>query len=124
MSNPYFTFASRPTNKTSKHNSMAEETKKTEEKDQTIPSWLFPVLTGLASLGSNYVLWVKPLQDAFKTLSDEIEELRAEVKELKHERKERDEKEELDGSDEGLLRYNRNKSFKRSTSKRNIITLR
>ncbi|MBS1634311.1 MAG: hypothetical protein JST26_00215 [Bacteroidetes bacterium] len=103
---------------------MAEETKKTEEKDQSIPSWLLPVLTGLASLGGNYILWVKPLQDAFKALSEEIEELRAEVKELKLERKEREEKEELDGSDDGLLQYNRNKSFKRSTSKRNITTLR
>lgn len=104
---------------------MAEETKKTEEKDQAIPSWLLPVLTGLASLGGNYILWVKPLQDAFKALSEEIEGLRAEVKELKRERKEREEKEELDGLDEdGLLRYNRDKSFKRSTHKKNITTLR
>lgn len=103
---------------------MAEETKKTEEKDQSIPSWLLPILTGLASLGGNYILWVKPLQDAFKALSEEIEELRAEVKELKLERKERDEKEELDGSDDGLLQYNRSKSFKRSASKRNVTTLR
>lgn len=105
---------------------MAEETKKTEEKDQGIPSWLLPVLTGLGSLGGNYILWVKPLQDAFKTLSDEIEELRAEVKELKRERKEREEQDELDGSDDdGLLRYRRrDKSLKRSTHKRNVTTLR
>ena len=111
---------------------MAEETNpsasragKTEEKDQSIPSWLLPVLTGLASLGGNYILWVKPLQDAFKTLSDEIEDLREEVKELKRERKEWEEKEKLDGlEDDGLLKRNHDRSFKRSTSKRGITTLR
>jgi len=104
---------------------MAEETKKTEEKDQGIPSWLLPVLTGLASMGGNYILWVKPLQDAFKKLNDEIEELREEVKELKHERKEREEKEKLDGLEsDGLIKRNSNRSFDRSTGKRSITTLR
>jgi len=104
---------------------MAEETKKTEEKDQSIPSWLLPVLTGLASLGGNYILWVKPLQDAFKAMSGEIEELREEIKELKRERKEREEKERLDGlEDDGLLKRNHNRSFNRSTGRRNVTTLR
>jgi hypothetical protein len=111
--------------RTSNHNPMAEETKKTEEKDQGIPSWLLPVLTGLASMGGNYILWIKPLQDAFKKLSDEIEDLREEVKDLKRERKEREEREELDGlEDDGLLKRNHDRSFKRATGKRNITTLR
>ncbi len=101
---------------------MAEEKQKTEEKDQGVPSWLLPILTGLASLGGNYILWVKPLQDAFKTLNDQIEELREEVKELKRQRKK---EEDLDGLEEDeLLHLNRNRSLSQSKRKKNIASLR
>lgn len=79
----------------SKHKKMAEEKKTTEAKesretkDASVPEWLMPILTGLGSLGGTYALWVRPLQEGLKKMSEEIQNLKEEVAELKHQSKKR-----------------------------------
>lgn len=73
---------------------MAEENTKTgsaqEEQGKGIPSWLTPLLSGLGSMGGSYMLWVKPLQDNFKAMAEQIETLKDEIREIKHKQKEVD----------------------------------
>lgn len=73
---------------------MAEENTKTgsaqEEQEKGIPSWLTPLLSGLGSMGGSYMLWVKPLQDKFKAMAEQIETLKDEIREIKHKQKEVD----------------------------------
>lgn len=74
---------------------MAEENTKTGsilEGDQGkgIPSWLVPILSGLGSMGGSYMLWVKPLQDNFKAMAEQIEDLKDDIREIKQKQKEVD----------------------------------
>jgi hypothetical protein len=59
-------------------------------KDKGVPSWLAPLLSGLGSMGGSYMLWVKPLQDNFKAMAEQIETLKEEIKEIKQKQKEVD----------------------------------
>lgn len=73
---------------------MAEENTKTgsaqEEQEKGIPSWLVPILSGLGSMGGSYMLWVKPLQENFKVMAEQIETLKDDIEEIKHKQKEVD----------------------------------
>lgn len=73
---------------------MAEENTKTgsaqEEQEKGIPLWLTPLLSGLGSMGGSYMLWIKPLQDNFKAMTEQIETLKDEIREIKHKQKEVD----------------------------------
>lgn len=98
---------------------------KTENKDEGMPAWVMPILSALGSMGGSYMLWVKPLQDSFKAMSDQIEELREEVRELK--RQGTRETQELEGEDEEddyLLPRRKLRPVKTSSSKRNTLSLR
>lgn len=59
-------------------------------KDKGVPSWLAPLLSGLGSMGGSYMLWVKPLQDNFKAMAEQIETLKEEIEEVKQKQKEVD----------------------------------
>lgn len=59
-------------------------------KDKGVPSWLAPLLSGLGSMGGSYMLWVKPLQDNFKAMGEQIETLKEELDEVKQKQKEVD----------------------------------
>jgi hypothetical protein len=61
-----------------------------ENESKGIPSWLTPLLSGLGSMGGSYMLWVKPLQDNFKAMAEQIETLKDEIREIKHKQKEVD----------------------------------
>ena len=61
-----------------------------ENDSKGIPSWLTPLLSGLGSMGGSYVLLVKPLQDNFKAMAEQIETLKDEIREIKHKQKEVD----------------------------------
>jgi hypothetical protein len=61
-----------------------------ENDSKGIPSWLTPLLSGLGSMGGSYMLWVKPLQDNFKAMAEQIETLKVEIREVKHKQKEVD----------------------------------
>lgn len=61
-----------------------------ENDSKGIPSWLTPLLSGLGSMGGSYMLWVKPLQDNFKAMAEQIETLKDEIREIKHKQKEVD----------------------------------
>jgi len=98
---------------------------KTENKEEGMPAWVMPILSALGSMGGSYMLWVKPLQDSFKAMSEQIEELREEVRELK--RKNNCEAEELDGEDEEkdyLLPRGKLRPVKTNPSKRKTLSLR
>ena len=41
-------------------------------------------------MGGSYMLWVKPLQDNFKAMAEQIETLKDEIREIKHKQKEVD----------------------------------
>ena len=102
---------------------MAEE-KKTmeakeskETKDQSVPEWLLPILTGLGSLGGTYALWVKPLQEALKKMSEEIQTLKDDAAELKHQLKKRrsvQEEEDNEEEDDDFIPTHQNKPVKRA----------
>ena len=73
----------------------AEEGKKvsdiiSDKSEKGIPDWLMPILSGLGSMGGSYMLWVKPLQDNFKAMAEQIETLKDEIREIKHKQKEVD----------------------------------
>ena len=74
----------------------AEENTKTNSilddlsKEKGVPSWLAPLLSGLGSMGGSYMLWVKPLQDNFKAMAEQIETLKDEIREIKQKQKEVD----------------------------------
>jgi hypothetical protein len=95
----------------------------TENKEEGMPAWVMPILSALGSMGGSYMLWVKPLQDSFKAMSDQIEELREEVRELKGKRK----PEKFEGEDEEedyILPSRKLRPVKTSSSKRNTLSLR
>ncbi len=104
---------------------MTTENKSTENKEDGMPAWVMPILSALGSMGGSYMLWVKPLQDNFKAMSDQIEELREEVRELK--RKNNREAEELEGEEEEddyLLPSRKLQPVKSNSSKRKTLSLR
>lgn len=73
----------------------AEENTKTSnilegDQDKGIPSWLVPILSGLGGMGGSYMLWVKPLQDNFKAMAEQIEDLKDDVAEIKQKQKQVD----------------------------------
>lgn len=73
----------------------AEENTKTSnilegDQDKGIPSWLVPILSGLGSMGGSYMLWVKPLQDNFKAMAEQIEDLKDDIAEIKQKQKQVD----------------------------------
>ena len=55
-----------------------------------MPSWLVPILSGLGSMGGSYMLWVKPLQDNFKAMAEQIEDLKDDIAEIKLKQKQVD----------------------------------
>lgn len=98
---------------------------KTENKEEGMPAWVKPILSALGGMGGSYMLWVKPLQDSFKAMSEQIEELREEVRELK--RNEKGKSKEFEGEDEEddyLLPGRKLRPVKASSSKRNTLSLR
>ena len=73
----------------------AEESKKvsdiiSDKPEKGIPDWLMPILSGLGSMGGSYMLWVKPLQDNFKAMAEQIEDLKDDISEIKQKQKEVD----------------------------------
>ncbi|CAN5645835.1 hypothetical protein BH11BAC2_BH11BAC2_11240 [soil metagenome] len=60
------------------------------KQEKAIPDWLMPILSGLGSMGGSYMLWVKPLQDNFKAMAEQIEDLKDDVEEIKQKQKEVD----------------------------------
>lgn len=60
------------------------------DQDKGIPSWLVPILSGLGSMGGSYMLWVKPLQDNFKAMAEQIEDLKDDIAEIKLKQKQVD----------------------------------
>lgn len=60
------------------------------DQEKGIPSWLVPILSGLGSMGGSYMLWVKPLQDNFKAMAEQIETLKDDIEEIKQKQKEVD----------------------------------
>lgn len=98
---------------------------KTENKEEGMPAWVMPILSALGSMGGSYMLWVKPLQDSFKAMSEQIEELREEVRELKRNKKHKSrEFEGEDEEDDYLLPSRKLHPIKTSSSKRNTLSLR
>ena len=98
---------------------------KTENKEEVIPAWVASILSALGGMGGSYMLWVKPLQDSFKAMSEQIEELREEVRELK--RNEKGKSKEFEGEDDEddyLLPNRKLRPVKTSPSKRNTLSLR
>lgn len=73
----------------------AEESKKvsdiiSDKQEKGIPDWLMPILSGLGSMGGSYMLWVKPLQDNFKAMAEQIEDLKDDIAEIKQKQKQVD----------------------------------
>lgn len=73
----------------------AEESKKvsdiiSDKPEKGMPDWLMPILSGLGSMGGSYMLWVKPLQDNFKAMAEQIEDLKDDIREIKQKQKEVD----------------------------------
>ena len=60
------------------------------DQEKGIPSWLVPILSGLGSMGGSYMLWVKPLQDNFKAMAEQIETLKGDIEEIKQKQKDVD----------------------------------
>jgi hypothetical protein len=60
------------------------------KQEKAIPDWLMPILSGLGSMGGSYMLWVKPLQDNFKAMAEQIEDLKDDIEEIKQKQKEVD----------------------------------
>ena len=60
------------------------------KQEKGMPDWLMPILSGLGSMGGSYMLWVKPLQDNFKAMAEQIEDLKDDIREIKQKQKEVD----------------------------------
>jgi hypothetical protein len=111
--------------KPSKRDQMTTESKSTENKDEGMPAWVMPILSALGSMGGSYMLWVKPLQDSFKAMSEQIEELREEIHELKQPRKtKQDVLDDTDDDDDYFLPSKKIRPVNMNSSKRNTISLR
>lgn len=50
-----------------------------------IPDWLKHLLTGAGSLGANYFLFIKPLQDKMDMMQKEISQQKDKIKDLENE---------------------------------------
>lgn len=50
-----------------------------------IPDWLKHLLTGAGTLGANYLLFIKPMQDKMETMNLEITKQESRIKELEKE---------------------------------------
>ena len=61
-----------------------------DKEEKGMPDWLMPILSGLGSMGGSYMLWVKPLQDNFKAMAEQIENLKDDIAEIKQKQKEVD----------------------------------
>jgi hypothetical protein len=61
-----------------------------DKQEKGMPDWLMPILSGLGSMGGSYMLWVKPLQDNFKAMAEQIEDLKDDIREIKQKQKEVD----------------------------------
>ncbi len=61
-----------------------------DKEEKGMPDWLMPILSGLGSMGGSYMLWVKPLQDNFKAMAEQIEDLKDDIAEIKQKQKEVD----------------------------------
>ena len=116
-----------------------------ENDSKGIPSWLTPLLSGLGSMGGSYMLWVKPLQDNFKAMAEQIETLKDDIREIKHKQKEVDRnfsnklklamegiesekskrfddtKEEDDDEDELIIPSKKEKQIKPAKAKKSIL---
>ncbi len=51
----------------------------------TIPDWLKHLLTGAGSLGANYFLFIKPLQDKMEEMQKQISQQKDKIKDLENE---------------------------------------
>lgn len=104
---------------------MTTENKSTENKEEGMPAWVTPILSALGSMGGSYMLWVKPLQDSFKAMSEQIEELREEISDLKQQQKNKqDSLNGVDDDDDHFLPSKKIRALKMNSSKRNTISLR
>lgn len=61
-----------------------------DKTEKGMPDWLMPILSGLGSMGGSYMLWIKPLQDNFKAMAEQIEDLKDDIREIKQKQKEVD----------------------------------
>ena len=110
--------------KPSKREHMTSENK-AENKEEGMPTWVTPILSALGSMGGSYMLWVKPLQDSFKVMSEQIEELREEVRELKLQRQTKQHSlNGVDDDEDHFLPSKKIRALKINSSKRNTISLR
>lgn len=93
-------------------------------KDMNIPEWLMHLLTGVGTMGANYMLWIKPLQDKMDAMNlkmlkqedriRELEDIQEKIiRQLKKDTRGKDE--ELKGmDDEDFFTINRNNNSKYS----------
>ena len=51
-------------------------------KDLNIPEWLMHLLTGLGTMGANYMLWIKPIQDKMDAMNLQILNQQNRIREL------------------------------------------
>lgn len=110
---------------------MAEENKKTQEKkdEKGIPAWALPILSALGSMGGSYMFWVKPLQDSFKAMSNQIEKLKDEIEELRDQmEQEKELRQEMNGleeeeNDNYFLQSGKNKKNQKPLRKKSIVSI-
>ena len=93
------------TNQQSKTSSSQSEQSNTNG----MPDWVMHLLTGAGSVGANYLLFVKPLQDKFEAMNKAIENLIVETKELKEQLKSIKQK-QIQGNEEEA-KYNKEKQL-------------
>ncbi len=75
-----------------------------------IPDWLKHILTGAGSLGANYFLFIKPLQDKMDTMQKEITSQKDKIKDLENEH------------DRFILQLNNEAKEKRKQSEDDLFT--
>lgn len=71
----------------SKTNTNTQSEQNKQNDNAGMPDWVMHLLTGAGSVGANYLLFVKPLQDKFEAMNKAIENLVVETKELKEQLK-------------------------------------
>lgn len=75
-----------------------------------IPDWLKHLLTGAGSLGANYFLFIKPLQDKMDMMQKEINQQKDKIKDLENEQ------------DRLILQLNNEANQKRKQNEEDLFT--
>jgi len=80
-------------NQNKESQSKANESKTSDKKSnplggfdmKDIPEWLYHLLTGVGTMGANYLLWIKPLQDKLEKLTLQFTKQESQIRELEKE---------------------------------------